>query len=74
MHDVPVPLLLQQHYSKHDSEIPTLLQTVQVEDGNYDFEHIEKLGSSNHCESGIRWKEICERIKIDADLGERGKQ
>jgi hypothetical protein len=74
IHDVPVPLLLQQHYSKHDSAIPMLLQTVQVEDGNSDFEHIEKFGSYNHCESGIRWKEICERIKIDADLGERGKQ
>jgi hypothetical protein len=74
IHDVPVPLLLQQHYSKHDSAIPMLLQTVQVEDGNSVFEHIEKFGSYNHCESGIRWKEICERIKIDADLGEHGKQ
>jgi hypothetical protein len=74
IHDVLVPLLLQQHYSKHASAIPMLLQTVQMEDGNSDFEHIEKFGSSNHCELGIIWKEICERIKIDADLGECGKQ
>ncbi len=73
-HDVHVPLLLQQLCPEHDSAIPMLLQTVQVKDGNSDFEHIEKFGSSNHCELGIRWKEICERIKIDADLGERGKQ
>jgi len=73
-HDVPIPLLLQQHYPEHDSAIPMLLQTVQVKDGNSDCEPIEKFVSSSHRESGIRWKEICERIKIDIDLGECGQQ
>jgi len=73
-HDVPVPLLLQQHCPEHDSAIPMLLQTVQVKDGDSYCEPIEKFISSNHRESGIRWKEICERIKIDIDLGECGQQ
>jgi len=51
-----------------------LLQTVQVKDGDSNCKPIEKFVSSSHCESGIRWKEICERIKIDSDLGECGQQ
>jgi len=73
-HNVLVPLLLQQHCPEHDSSILMLLQTVQVKDGDSDYEPIEKFVSSSHRESGIRWKEICERIKIDTDLGERGQQ
>jgi hypothetical protein len=30
--------------------------------------------SPSHHESGTRWKEICERIRIDADLGGIGQQ
>jgi hypothetical protein len=73
-HDVPVPLLLQQHCPEHDSAISMLLQTIQVKDGDSDCEPIEKFVSSSHHESGIRWKEICERIKIDTNLGECGQQ
>jgi len=73
-HDVPTPLLLQQHYLEHDFAIPMLLQIVQVKDGDFDYKPIEKFVSSSHNESGIRWKEICERIKIDTDLGECGQQ
>jgi hypothetical protein len=73
-HDVPIPLLLQQHCPEHDSAIPMLLQIVQVKDGDPDCEPIEKFVLSSHRESGIRWKEICERIKIDTDLSERGQQ
>jgi hypothetical protein len=73
-HNVPVPLLLQQHYPEHDSSIPVLLQTIQVKDGDSDCKPIEKFMSPSHHESGIRWKEICERIKIDTDLDERGQQ
>jgi len=73
-HDVPVPLSLQQHCPEHDSVILILLQTVQVKDGDSDCEPIEKFVSSSHRESGIRWKEICERIKIDTDFGECGHQ
>ncbi len=28
----------------------------------------------NRSESEIRWKEICERIKVDAELDEQGQQ
>ncbi len=73
-HDVPVPLLLQQHCPEHDSAIPMLLQTVQVRDGNFGREPLEKFVSSRHCELGIRWKGNRERIKIDTDLGEHGQQ
>jgi hypothetical protein len=73
-HDIPIPLLLQQHCPEHDSAIPMLLQTVQMKDGDSDCKPIEKFVSSSHRESGIRWKEICERIKIDTDLGECGQQ
>jgi hypothetical protein len=74
MHDVPMPLLLQQHSPEHDSSIPMLLRTVQVKNGNSDYKPTEKFASSNHPELGIRWREICERIKIDTDLGEHGQQ
>ncbi len=73
-HDVPVPLLLHQHCPERDSAISMLLQTVQVRDGDSGREPIEKFVSSRHCELGIRWKEIRERIKIDTDLGEHGQQ
>ncbi len=73
-HDVPVSLLLQQHCPEHNSAIPMLLQIVQVRDGDSGREPNKKLASSRHCESGIRWKEIGERIKIDADVGEHGHQ
>jgi hypothetical protein len=72
-HDVPVPLLLQQHCFEHDSAIPMLLQTVQVKDNDSDCEPIEKFMSPSCHESRIRWKEICERIKINAGLGESGQ-
>jgi hypothetical protein len=73
-HDVLVPLLLQQHSLEHDSAIPMLLHTVQVENGDSDYKPTEKFASYNHLELGIRWKEICERIKIDTNLGEHGQQ
>jgi len=73
-HDVPVPLLLQQHCPQHDSTIPMILQTIQIKDGDSACKPIGKSVSSSHSESGNRWKEICERIKIDIDLGEHGQQ
>jgi hypothetical protein len=72
-HNVPVPLLLQQHCPEQDSAIPKLLQTIQVKDGDSDCKPIEKFMSPNDHESGIRWKEIYKRIKIDAGLGESGQ-
>ncbi len=73
-HNVPGPVLLQQHKPKHDSPVPMLLEIVQVEIGNFDCKPTEKFTSCSHLELGIRWKEICERIKIDTDLGKNGQQ
>jgi len=72
-HNVPGPVLLQQHKPKHDSAIPMLLQTVQVEIGNSDCKPTEKFALCSHPELGIRWKEICEQIKINTDLGKHGQ-
>ncbi len=73
-HNVPIPLLLQQHCPQHDFTIPMILQTIQVRGGDSDCEPNEKFMSPSRHESGTRWKEICERIRIDADLGEIGQQ
>jgi len=73
-HNVPGSVLLQQHKPRHDFAIPRLLQIVKVEIGNSDCKPIEKFASYNHPELGIRWKEICERIKIGTDLGTHGQQ
>jgi len=51
-----------------------IFQTIQVKDGDPDCKPIDKFILPSRYESGIRWKEICERIKIDADLGEIGQQ
>ncbi len=59
-HNVHVPLLLQQHYPKHDFTIPMILQTIQVRGGDSDCEPSEKFMSPSRHESGTRWKEICE--------------
>ncbi len=73
-HDVVVPLLLQQTSRGHTSSIPALLQTVHVKNGNFDCKPTEQLASSSHHEMDIRWREICQRIKIDIGLDEEGQQ
>jgi hypothetical protein len=72
-HDAPVPLLLQQPNRDHDSSIPALLHIVQIKDGNFDCKPTEQLASSSHHEMDIRWREICQRIKIDTALEEEGQ-
>jgi hypothetical protein len=69
-HDAPVPLLLQQPNRDHDSSIPTLVHIVQIKDGNSDCKPTEQLASSSHHEMDIRWREICQWIKIDTALDE----
>jgi hypothetical protein len=66
------PVLLQQHKPDHDSVIPMILQTAQVETGKPDRKPNEEFASCSHFESRIRWKEICERIKVDTDLDKHG--
>jgi len=70
--DSPVPLLLQQPSPAHNSSIPVLLQTAQVKDGNFDCKPAEKLASSSHQEMDNRWREICQRIRMDTELDDEG--
>ncbi|CAK9250972.1 unnamed protein product [Sphagnum jensenii] len=72
--DLPVPLLLQQPSPAHNSLIPVLLQTVQVKDGDLDCKSTEKLASSSQQEMDNRWREICQPIRIDAELDDEGQQ
>ncbi len=67
-------VLLQQHKSDRNSVIPAILQTAQVTTNESDRKPDEGCLSSNYFESKVRWKEICERIKVDADLDEHGQQ
>jgi hypothetical protein len=68
----PVPL--QRHKPDRDSMIPMIFQTAhaRIEEPNHKTN--EGCVSGNHSESEIRWKEICERIKVDANLDEHGQQ
>ncbi|CAM6063170.1 unnamed protein product [Sphagnum tenellum] len=72
-HGAAMTLLLQQPSLRDTSSIPTLLQAVQMKDGDYDRNTIELLGSSSHEELDTRWREICQRIRIDNSLDERGQ-
>jgi hypothetical protein len=58
--DVVVTLLLQQPNLRDTSSISTLLQAVQMKDGDSDRSTIELLGSSSHEEMDTRWREICQ--------------
>jgi len=72
--DVLGPVLLQQHKPNRDSVIPIILQATQAKTHEPDLKPNEGCTSCSHSESEIRWREICERIKIDADLDEHGQQ
>jgi len=73
-HGVAIPPLLQQPSQVHTSSIPAILQTVQMRDGNFDGSHTEQLTSANHCEMNTRWREICQRIRIDTSLEEEKRK
>ncbi len=66
-------VLLQQDKPDHGSVIPAIFQTThaRTEESNRKTKEGYVLG--NHSESEIRWKEICERIKVDAELDEQGQ-
>jgi hypothetical protein len=72
--DVAVTLMLLQPDPKYISSIPTLLQAVQVKDDDSGCSITKLLGSSSHEEMGIRWREICQRIRIDSSLDEAEQQ
>jgi hypothetical protein len=69
-HDAAIPLLLQQPNQGHTPSIPVLLQVLQTKDGNLDCNPTEQVASSNHDGMDIRWREICQRIRVDTNLDE----
>ncbi len=72
--DAVVTLMLQQPNPRDTSSIPTLLQVVQMKDGDFGRNTTKLLRSSSHEEMGTRWREICQRIRIDNSLDEGGQQ
>ncbi len=67
-------VLLQQHKPNRGSVIPAIFQTTHARTEEPNRKTNEGCVAGNHSESEIRWKEICERIKVDADLDEHGQQ
>jgi hypothetical protein len=45
-----------------------------MKDGNLDCKLAKKLASSNHQEMDNRWREICQRIRIDTKLDDERQQ
>ncbi len=60
--------------STHCAKIPVLLQVDQIERGNLDCSSIEQLTSFNHHEMSTRWREFCQRIKVDTGLDKEKQQ
>jgi hypothetical protein len=54
--------------STHDAAILVLLQVHQIEGDNLDNNSTKQMASSNHDEMSTRWREICQRIKVDTSL------
>jgi len=71
--DAVTTLALQQTDPKDISSIPMLLQAVQMKDGDFSCTTTEPSSSSCHDEMGTRWREICQRIRIDRSLDEGGQ-
>ncbi len=72
--DAAVTLMLQRPDPRYTSSIPTLPQAVQVKDDDSGCSTTKLLGSSSHEEMGIRWREICQRIRINSSLDEAEQQ
>ncbi len=56
------------------AKIPILLQVDQIERGNLDRSSTEQLTSSNHHEMSTRWREFCQRIRVDTGLDKEKQQ
>jgi len=67
-------VLPQQHSPEHDSGISVILQTAQVVTNEPDHKPGEGCVSSSYSELEVKWKEICERIKVDPNLEKPGQQ
>jgi hypothetical protein len=71
---LPDPLELQQPIPTINSSMPILLQTVHMKDGDLDYKPAEKLTTTSPLQIEHRWKEICQRIRIDTELDDGGQQ
>jgi hypothetical protein len=60
--------------STHCVKIQVLLQVDQIEGANLDHNSIEQLASSNHDEMSTRWRDICQRIRVDIGLDKEKQQ
>ncbi len=67
-------VLLQQHGPERDSVIPEILQTAQMVTDEPDHKPGEGCESYSHSKLEVRWKDICERIKVDTNLEKLGQQ
>jgi hypothetical protein len=50
-----------------------ILQTAQARTDEPDRKTNEGCMSCSHSELEVKWREICERINVDADLDEHGQ-
>jgi hypothetical protein len=73
-HPVLGRVLSQPHKPNHDFVIPAIFQTARASIEGPDCKINEGCVSGHHFESETRWKERCERIKVDAGLDEHGHQ
>jgi len=71
---LPDPLQLQQPIPTINSSMRVLLQTVHMRDGDLDYKPAEKLTTTSPLQMEHRWKEICQRIRIDTELDDGGQQ
>jgi hypothetical protein len=60
--------------STHNAAILVLLQVHQAEGGNLDSNYTKQLASSNPDEMNTRWREICQRIRVDTSLDKEKQQ
>ncbi len=56
------------------AEVPILLQVHKAKSGDFHNNFSEELTLSDNHEVNIRWKEICQKIRIDHNLDEEKKQ
>jgi len=54
-------------------KIAILLQVHEAEDGDFKSNFRKKLTSSYSDEISTRWKEICQKIRVDPNLDEEKK-
>jgi hypothetical protein len=62
------------HKLDHDFVVPAIFQTARASTEAPNCKISEGCVSGDHSESGTRWREICERIKVDPGLDEHGQQ